>query len=133
MAAGVATLRCVRETDYLEQLTAAAMQLRAGLAAQAETHGFALRQSGPAAMPQILFEDDPDFRIGYGWTAACVRRGVYLHPYHNMFLCAAHTEADIAETLAATDDAFSELRRDLPGLKPHPGVAARLASMPSRD
>ena len=37
-------------------------------------------------------------------------RGVYVHPWHNMFLCAAMTEADIAHTLDAADGAFAALK-----------------------
>lgn len=128
MAAGVETLRLIRETDYLERMVSAADRLRAGIAAQAEAHGFGVRQTGPSQMPQILFEDDPDMRVGYFWTAAAVRRGVYLHPYHNMFVTSALTEADIEKTLAATDAAFEELKRAYPTLEPqsNPLVAARL-------
>jgi glutamate-1-semialdehyde 2,1-aminomutase len=126
MAAAIETLRQIRETDYLERLTAGGTRLRDGLRRQAAAHGFGLRQTGPAQMPQILFEDDPDFRIGYGWTAECVKRGVYMHPYHNMFLSAAHTDADVDESLQATDEAFAALRQRIPELEPHPLVAARL-------
>lgn len=130
MAAGVETLRLVRETDYLERMVEIAARLRAGIAEQALAHGFALRQTGPAQMPQILFEEDPDMRVGYFWTAAAVRRGVYLHPYHNMFVTSALTEADIAKTLAVTDAAFEELKRSWSVLEPqsNPFVAARLAA-----
>ena len=111
MAAALETLKQIRETDYLERLIAAGQSFRDGLQQQASAHGFTLRQTGPAQMPQILFEDDPDFRIGYGWNEECVERGVYLHPFHNMFLSSAHTEADIRQALAATDEAFGALKR----------------------
>jgi len=38
-----------------------------------------------------------------------LRRGVYLHPRHNMFLSTAHTEADIDFALEATKAAFDVL------------------------
>ena len=110
MAAAVATLMIIRESDYLERITRTGTLLRDGLAAQAAAYGFELRQSGPVQMPQILFADDPEMRLGYFWTAAAVRRGVYLHPYHNMFINAALTEADVALTLEATDAAFAALK-----------------------
>jgi glutamate-1-semialdehyde 2,1-aminomutase len=128
MAAAIETLRLVRESDYLERMGAIADELRAGIAEQALRHGFALRQTGPSQMPQMLFEDDPDMRVGYCWTAAAVRRGVYLHPYHNMFVTSALTPADIEKTLAVTEDAFVELRRAYATLGPQSNeyVAARL-------
>lgn len=109
MAAAVATLREIRDTDYLERITARGQQLREGLAHQASVHGLGIRQSGPVQMPLVLFEDDPDLRLVYDWCSRVLRQGVYLHPYHNMFINAAMTEADIDLTLKATDRAFREL------------------------
>ena len=118
MAAALATLREIRESDYLERTQRLGERLREGLAQRAAAHGYALRQTGPVQMPQILFEDDPDFRKGFCWTAEAARRGVLLHPWHNMFLCAALTEGDIEKTLAASDEAFAALRLREPGLGP---------------
>lgn len=111
MAAGVETLRQIRETDYLERMQACGQQLRDGLDRQARAAGFELRQTGPAQMPQILFADDPEFRLGYAWAAECLKHGAYFHPYHNMFLCAAHTPKDIERGLQASEQAFAALRR----------------------
>jgi glutamate-1-semialdehyde 2,1-aminomutase len=110
MAAAVATLREICETDYLERMIHLGQSLRDGLNEQAAVFGFTLRQTGPVQMPQILFAEDPDLRLGYAWTASALRRGVYLHPYHNMFMNAAMTAADVAQTLDATEHAFRELR-----------------------
>ena len=120
MAAAIETLRIIRETPYLETLIASGDALRAGLEAQSQRHGLELKQTGPSQMPQIFFVDDPDFRIGYAWAAACLKGGVYVHPYHNMFLSAAHTVDDVTETLEATDRAFSAVLRDFASLQPHP-------------
>ena len=112
MAATVATLKIIRDTDYLERLINSGNVLRIGLEKQAATHGFAIKQSGPAQMPQILFQDDPGFQLGFAWVTECIKRGVYLHPYHNMFLSAAHTPEDIKHTLEVTDIAFSALKKN---------------------
>lgn len=116
MEAAIATLHQIRETDYLERIAHTGQLLRDGLEAQSRNHGFTLRQTGPVQMPQIFFADDPDMRIGYAWTAAAIRRGVYLHPYHNMFINSALTPEDVALTLERTDDAFAELRKTRDGL-----------------
>lgn len=85
-------------------------KLREGIAAQAKSHGIGLRQTGPAQMPMILFDSDPERTLGNRWTAEAVKRGVYLHPWHNRLLCEAHTEVDVARTLEVTDEAFAALR-----------------------
>lgn len=109
MAAALATMDVMAKQDVVGHVARMGTMLRAGLAEQAARHGFDLRQTGPAQMPQILFADDPDRELGNTWCLECLKRGVYFHPWHNMFLSAAHTEADIARTLEATEDAFAAL------------------------
>jgi glutamate-1-semialdehyde 2,1-aminomutase len=110
MAASFATLRMLRETDYLEQTIALGAQLRAGLAQAAARHDVDFRQSGPVQMPLFLFGDDPDVRRGYFWCGEMLKRGVYMHPWHNMFICAAMTEADVEAAVTAAEEAFVELK-----------------------
>lgn len=122
MAAAVATLELIRTTDYLERQVACGNQLRTGIAARAKAHGFSIRQTGPAQMPLILFDDDVDFRVGFAWTEEMVTRGVYVHPWHNMFMCAALTSEDIDTALDAADHAFDAVKRRRGSLKPHPAL-----------
>jgi glutamate-1-semialdehyde 2,1-aminomutase len=117
MAAALVTLRRIVETDYLERIGRMGGWLRDGLAERAAHHGVEFMQTGPASMPLFLFADDPDLRRGFFWCGEMVRRGVYVHPWHNMFINAAMTEADIAQALAAADAAFAllaEKQVDLP-------------------
>ena len=107
MAAALAVLRRLRETDAIAHMAAMGQRLRDGIAAQARSHGVGLRQTGPAQMPLILFDDDPDFARGALFTTEVLARGVYLHPWHNMFLSAAHSPADIDRALEATDHALA--------------------------
>lgn len=120
MAAAIETLRIIRESDYLEHMVRLGDRLRAGLDAAATRHGFTLRQTGPVQMPQIMFGDDLDFRVGYGWAEEMLARGIYMHPWHNMFLCAAMTDADIDATLTAADAAFAAVAARRETLEPHP-------------
>jgi glutamate-1-semialdehyde 2,1-aminomutase len=110
MAAGLETLRLVQETDYLERMVGLGQRLRAGLAERAAANGFGFRQTGPVQMPLFLFDEDPDMRVGYNWCAEMLKRGIYLHPWHNMFLSAAMTQADIDATVNAAGDAFASLK-----------------------
>ena len=109
MAAAIATLEIAKRDGVVERIRKLGEQLREGIAAQAKAHGIGLRQTGPAQMPMMLFDDDPERSRGNIWTAEAVKRGVYLHPWHNMFISAAHTEVDIARTLEVTDEAFIAL------------------------
>ena len=111
MAAALATMDVADEGDLVGHLERVGQRLRDGLDAQARQHGLALRQSGPVQMPLLLFDDDPTFETGFAFAAEALQRGVYLHPKHNLFLCGAHTEADIDQALAATDDALRAVAR----------------------
>lgn len=113
MAASLATMNEVKFSDYLERMVRMGAMLRDGLARQATAHGIGLRQSGPVQMPQILFDDDPDYRKSLLWGEQCLQRGVYFHPWHNMFISAAHSEPDICRTLEVTDAAFRLLATKL--------------------
>ena len=111
MAAAIATLGKLRATDAIGRMRRMGERLRQGLARQAATHGVRLRQSGPPQMPLVLFDDDPERKKGWLFCTEALKRGVYLHATHTMFLSAAHTEADIDQALAATDAALREVAR----------------------
>lgn len=123
MAAALVTLARIRDTDYLEHTRTLGQRLRDGLDERAAAHGFALRQTGPAEMPLIMFQDDPGLAKGYAWNQALLKRGVYFHPWHNMFICAAMGAADIDAALDAADDAFAVLKAAQP-VEPPPKLAA---------
>jgi glutamate-1-semialdehyde 2,1-aminomutase len=118
MAAALETLTRVRDTDYLEHMESLGTRLREGLGERAAAAGLGLRQTGPVTMPLFLFDEDPDLRRGFLWCSEMLRRGVYVHPWHNMFLCAAMTEADIDEALDAAEASFKILKSRLGDLEP---------------
>ena len=107
MAAALATLDVLERHDGVAHMRRMGERLRAGLQAQALRHGVGIRQTGPAQMPQVLFDDDPSFERGMLFTEVALDHGVYLHPRHNMFLSLAHTPEDIDEALRATDIAMA--------------------------
>ena len=106
MAAAVATLTTLRDTGGIAHMAAMGERLRAGLDERSRAKGLRLRQTGPAQMPMVLFEDDADFAKGFVFCAAALRAGAYFHPKHNMFLSAAHTERDIDQLLDAAEVGF---------------------------
>jgi glutamate-1-semialdehyde 2,1-aminomutase len=109
MAAAVATIKKLRATSAIATMEAMGRRLREGLEQQARAHDLQLRQTGPVQMPMIMFEDDPDFVLGHRFVLETLRRGVYVHPWHNMFLSAAHQADDIDRVLEATDEALKQV------------------------
>jgi glutamate-1-semialdehyde 2,1-aminomutase len=111
MAASLATIAKMQAIGGIDIMQRMGTRLRAGIDAQAKAHGLKLRQSGPVQMPVVLFDDDAERKKGWLFCSEALKRGVYMHAVHTMFLSAAHTEADIDRTLEATDAAFAEVAR----------------------
>ncbi len=112
MAAALACLAELEVTDAIARMAATGEALRRGMLAQAETHGLAVRYTGPPALPFLTFVADAgSFARSRAFAAACAARGVYLHPHHNWFVSAALTDADVARVLDVTDAAFADVAR----------------------
>lgn len=110
MAAAVATLRAHREEDAIGRMVRAGTLLRTGLDQQARTYGIAIRQTGPVQMPYLTFVGDEVHERGLVFADVAVAHGAYIHPTHNWFLSAAHSDRDIAMVLEGTDKAFQAVR-----------------------
>lgn len=111
MAAALACLDELERGDGVAQMAAMGLRLQRGLEQQAVAHGLPITYSGPPAMPFMTFDGDVKFARSRAFAAACAAGGVYLTPYHNWFLSAAHQERDIDQVLAVTDAAFAAARR----------------------
>jgi glutamate-1-semialdehyde 2,1-aminomutase len=111
MAAAIATLGALQAEGAFARMERAGNLLREGLQAQAEAHGLAIKQTGPVQMPFLSFEDDPRFEKANVFTGEAAKRGVYLHPWHNWFLSAAHGDDDVRDALERTDEAFAAVRK----------------------
>ncbi len=91
MAAAVATIRKLSTTNAIAKMAAMGQRLRDGLTAQSQTYGFSLRQTGPAQMPQILFDGDADFALGNRFVVEAMKRGVsYASLAQHVSVCCPH-------------------------------------------
>jgi len=109
MAATLATLKILSEQNAPVHIEKVGQQFRDGLAEIAQRHGHGLSQSGPPQMPTVMFDDDARFEKGNRFCQLALAEGVYLHPWHNMFLSLAHDEQVISESLARLDKAMGKL------------------------
>lgn len=117
MAAAHATISKLRATDAVANLKAIGERFRRGVGEQAARHNIGIRQTGPAQMPLVLFDDDAEFEKGNLFCVTALRHGVYMHPWHNMFLSAAHGQADIDLALQGTEHAFEVVARAIRGAR----------------
>ncbi|WP_159542638.1 aminotransferase class III-fold pyridoxal phosphate-dependent enzyme [Aeromicrobium sp. 9AM] len=113
MAAGLATLDVMEEMDAVSVMNERGNQFMEGMRKQGAAYGIPVSVTGPPAMPFLRFEDGGQNEQAFIWSGELLRRGVFVHPWHNWFVSTAHTEADIDRALEATDGAFAYLASQL--------------------
>ena len=109
MAAAIATITTIRDEGAVGAMERAGDRMRAGMLDQARSFGLDVVYSGPSQMPYMRFADDPDFARMNQFCEVALDRGVYLHPRHNWFLGAAHTDDIVDRLLEGTDAAFKHV------------------------
>ena len=119
VAAGLATLKLVQAADFYKRLSHSAQQLTEGLTASAKKYGIPFCAQSVGGMFGLYFSKSVP--ISYTEVMACDKEafnrffhalldeGVYLAPsaFEAGFVSAAHTDADIAATVAAADKIFA--------------------------
>ena len=124
MAAGIATLKALRDGDVYDKLEAASARLAAGLTTAAAQAGVAIsvtqvgsmvcpffREQAPTNYEEAVTCDTAAFARFFG---AMLDAGVVLPPsqYEAWFVGAAHSDALIDRTIAAAGDAFAAAATD---------------------
>ena len=120
-ACGLATLREIRKPGFFDALSAQTRKLVDGLGAAARTEGvafsadceggmfgFFLLDALPQNYPAVMKSDGARFNTLFH---GLLDSGVYIAPalYEAGFVSGAHTDADIAETVAAAQAIFKTL------------------------
>jgi glutamate-1-semialdehyde 2,1-aminomutase len=118
-AAGIATLKILRDTNPYPQLERLSARLADGLAATARAAGLACTVGRCGSMMTLFFNPDPvtdwdvasrcDTRRYARFFWGMIERGVYFpcSQFEALFLSTAHTEEHIDQTIAAARGAFS--------------------------
>ncbi|MGE5138682.1 MAG: glutamate-1-semialdehyde 2,1-aminomutase [Rudaea sp.] len=123
MAAGIATLDALREThDAYEQLEARGASLEQGLTGAAREAGIPVTVNRAGSLLTPFFQAGPvtDYASALRSDKAAyarffhgmLDRGTYLAPsqFEAAFISLAHSDADIAETIAAARETFEEMQ-----------------------
>ncbi len=121
MAAGLAMLEVISEPGFHARLEAQTTQLLERLRQAAQTHGVKFTTNQVGGMFGLFFAQAPvdsyarvmasDQDLFRRFFHGMLDRGVYLAPsaFEAGFVSAAHTEADIAATVAAAAEVFASL------------------------
>lgn len=112
MSAALATITILSETDALDRIWRLGKLFREGLETLTKELSIPAEVVGYAPMPFLRFgpEAAAAKRTFYVETT---RKGVLLHPDHQWYISAAHTDADIDFTLEVCRAAFMAARREL--------------------
>jgi glutamate-1-semialdehyde 2,1-aminomutase len=110
MAAAAATITAIRDEGAVAAMQHTGTMLQQGIERQAAEAGVRIAMTGPPAMPNLTFAGDPDLAKGKAFCGTAVAHGVIIHPRHNWFLSAAHTDHDIEHALDATWAGFQAVR-----------------------
>jgi len=118
--AGLATLAELRKPGAYATLHGTGRRLMAGLADLARKSGLPAQVVGEPVVFDILFTDEPvtDYRslqkadgaLARTFTTELIKRGVVKNT-QKMYMSLAHTDADVAKTLQACEDALKTLPR----------------------
>jgi glutamate-1-semialdehyde 2,1-aminomutase len=111
MAASVATITAIRDEGAIPAMEAIGTRLRDGIERQAQAAGLTVFQTGPVQMPNLRFAEDRRFAKAGAFCGAAVEHGVIVHPRHNWFVSAAHTDQDVERALEGTWEGFQAVRR----------------------
>ncbi|TAM56556.1 glutamate-1-semialdehyde-2,1-aminomutase [bacterium] len=121
MAAGIATLRLLRDGGAYARLEALGARLERGLRDVFSRHAVAAQHHRRGSMLCTFFTDRPvrdlesakrsDTARYAAYFHALLERGVWLAPaqFETAFISLAHTEAELDATVAAADDALCAL------------------------
>ena len=121
-AAGLATLKLIQAPGFYESLTAKTLALCDGLVSAAKKHGVAFSAQNIGGMFGLYFADACpgtydavlacDKEAFNRFFHAMIDAGHYFAPsaFEACFVSAAHTDADIAGTVAAADAYFATLK-----------------------
>ena len=126
MAAGIATLRVLRDWAVYEQLDRLSGRFTEGLASILSLHGVRHSVARAGSLVGFFLTEGPirdlpsakrsDTALYARFFHAMLDRGIYLAPsqFESGFLSTAHTDADVDRTLAAADEALGELLVGMP-------------------
>ena len=113
-AVGIACIEKMKKLDLPRVLNEKGKKLRDGLIEAGKKYGFDLHVSGMPSLFYLRLADDPSLMLHQEWIVECVKRGVFFTTHHNHFINYALSDADIAETIAVAQEAFSVVRERHP-------------------
>ena len=110
LAAGVATLKEIKQKPVIETITARGQKLSADLLAAAQKHGVKATFPGHGYLFCMEFDyGDLSNKLSSLFMQEMIARGVYANGA--FYMCFTHTDEDMARIVAAADETFAVIAR----------------------
>lgn len=121
MAAGIATLKCLRQSEFYETLEARSEMLETGLKEAAAKAQISVVSNRVGSMMGLFFAEEPvtnfagaqksNLEMFAKYFREMLKRGIYLAPsqYEALFVSSAHNEGDIQATILAAEEVLGNL------------------------
>jgi glutamate-1-semialdehyde 2,1-aminomutase len=118
MAAGIASLKMLKELSHYERLEEMGSKIATGLTSMAKARGVPLQVPQAGSMFCLFFNEDRVTNFEQAVASkhdnfnslfrSCLDQGVYLPPssYETCFISLSHTDEDISKTLEIFESAF---------------------------
>ncbi len=86
------------------------------LGAIVDTSGVPVTTSGIPPMPFLTFDRvDDDYRERRtAFYTQCIRRGLFVQPYHHWYICYRHTDEDLARALEVVEESLAYVAHEYP-------------------
>ena len=116
MAAAIETISILRDTDALGKVRRVGDRFSSGISSLIDHHRIPVSLRGLSSSPFIEFptETPADVARKVTFYEVTLEHGLMLHPNHQWYFCAAHTDDDIDQALDACKAGFeAAFERDL--------------------
>jgi glutamate-1-semialdehyde aminotransferase len=116
MAASMATLDILEREKVPDAIWERGTRFLGRLGEIVEASGVPVTKSGIPPMPFLTFDKaDEHYKARrVEFYTQCIRRGLFVQPYHHWYICYRHTEEDLARALDVVEEALAVVAEKLP-------------------
>jgi glutamate-1-semialdehyde aminotransferase len=119
MAASMKCLEILEREKVQDAIWERGTRFLARLGAIVDASGVPVTKSGIPPMPFLTFDhvDDHYKERRTEFYTQCIRRGLFVQPYHHWYICYRHTEADLARALEVVEESLAFVAESHPWLR----------------
>jgi glutamate-1-semialdehyde aminotransferase len=116
MAAAMKTIEILEREKVQDVIWERGTRFLERLGAIVEASGVPVTMSGIPPMPFLTFDklDDQYKARRVEFYTQCIRRGLFVQPYHHWYICYRHTQEDLDRALATVEESLAYVAREYP-------------------